>query len=265
VTARIECRDVAVDIDGHRILEDVSLQVRPGEWVCVLGPNGAGKTTLLHAIAGLVPIASGAISVGDQPLHARRGRARARLVALVPQVPIVPPGVHVLDYVMLGRTPHIALLASEGADDVAASWDALAALDLSDLAGRAVDSLSGGERQRALIGRALAQDAPIMLLDEPTTSLDIGHQQDVLDLVDRLRTGRGLTVLSTMHELTLAGQYADRLVLLRDSRVVAEGRPDDVLTTENLSRHYGARVTVIEGPHGRVVVPQRVSDLEEVR
>jgi iron complex transport system ATP-binding protein len=263
VSLRVECRDVVVDIDGHRLLDRVSLHVEPGEWLCVLGPNGAGKTTLLHAIAGLVP-ASGRIAVDREPLQARRGRARARLVALVPQVPIVPPGVHVLDYVLLGRTPHIALLAAEGASDVAACWDALKALDLVDLAGRPVGSLSGGERQRALIARALAQDAPIMLLDEPTTSLDIGHQQDVLDLVDRLRRDRGLTVLSTMHELTLAGQYADRLVLLRDARVVLEGHPDEVLTTENLSRHYGARVAVIDGPHGRVVVPQRVSDLEEV-
>jgi len=263
MSPRILCSNLLVDVDGHRLLDNVSLHVDAGEWVCILGPNGAGKTTLLHSIAGLVKT-RGRIEIDGRPFHSVHARDRARSVALVPQVPIVPPGVRVIDYVLLGRTPHIALLASAARGDVAAAWDALEALDLADLAGRAVDSLSGGERQRALIARALAQDAPIILLDEPTTSLDIGHQQDVLDLVDRLRHYRRLTVLSTMHELTLAGQYADRLVLVRDGRVVHEGVPDDVLTTENLARYYGARVVVVEGPHGRVVVPQRIPHMEEV-
>jgi iron complex transport system ATP-binding protein len=252
----ITCREVTVVAGTRRLVDQVCLDVAAGEWVTVLGPNGAGKTTLLHALAGLVP-ARGHIALAGTPLARMRGRERARLVALVPQVPIVPPGVPVLDYVLLGRTPHTALLASQGGADIAAAWDALDALDLAPFAGRSVDSLSGGERQRALIARALAQHAPIVLLDEPTTSLDIGHQQDVLDLVDALRRRRGLTVLSTMHELTLAGQYADRLVMLTDGRIVLDGLPDDVLTIENLSRYYGARVSVIDGPDGRVVVPER--------
>jgi iron complex transport system ATP-binding protein len=263
MSSHVLCEALSVDVDGHRLLDRVSLRVEPGEWVCVLGPNGAGKTTLLHAIAGLVP-STGEIDVDGRPLAGLHTRERAQLVALVPQVPIIPPGVHVLDYVLLGRTPHLSLFASESAADVGKCWDALDALGLIDLADRGVDTLSGGERQRAVIARALAQDAPIVLLDEPTTSLDIGHQQDVLDLVDRLRRERLLTVVSTMHELTLAGQYADRLVLLRDGRIERDGLPDDVLTTENLARFYGARVVVIDGPHGRIVVPQRAPDREEI-
>ena len=139
---------------------------------------------------------------------------------------------------------------------------ALETLALTDLAHRSVDSLSGGERQRVTIARALAQETPVLLLDEPTTSLDIGHQQEVLELVDLLRRTRELTVIATMHDLTLAGHYADRLLLLRDGRVVETGTADEVMTEENLLRYYGARVAVVDGPHGRVVVPYRLNERE---
>src|SRR5690606_39771859 len=157
-----------------------------------------------------------------RPAGRLRRRERARLVALVPQSPVVPEGITVADYVLLGRTPHLRPLGAEGPQDLAVVHDALALLDLVPVAGRSVSSLSGGERQRVLIARALAQGAPIVLLDEPTTALDVGHQQQVLELVDDLRRCRGLSVVSTMHDLTLAGQYADRLVLLDAGRVVVE-------------------------------------------
>jgi len=255
VTA-LTCEGVVVEIDDRRIVDGVSLTVQHGEWVCIVGPNGAGKTTLLRAVLGLAP-ARGRIDVLGRPLAALRPRDRARLVALVPQVPVVPPGMRVLDYVLLGRTPYLSLLGSARDVDVDRARASLRALDLLAFADRVVDSLSGGERQRVLVARAVAQDAPLVLLDEPTTSLDIGHQQDVLELVDRLRREHGLTVVSTMHDLTLAGQYADRLVLLRDGRVVEDGPPTSVITADNLARHYGARVTVVDGPHGIVIVPQR--------
>ncbi|GIU90951.1 MAG: cobalamin/Fe3+-siderophore ABC transporter ATP-binding protein [Acidimicrobiia bacterium] len=261
--AALRCTDVVVEVDGRRLLDGVSCSVEPGEWLGIIGPNGAGKTTLLRAIAGLVRF-GGEIEIGGRASSRLRARDRARLVALVPQSPVVPPGLAVLDYVLLGRTPHISFFASEGAADLDRAWDALGALDLRDLAGRAVESLSGGERQRVLVARALAQSAPVVLLDEPTTALDIGHQQDVLDLVDALRRERSLTVVSTMHDLTLAGQYPDRLSLLRDGAVVHEGAAHEVLTAGVLSRHYGARVAVVDGPHGPIVVPQRTL-LEEIR
>src|SRR5205823_13791288 len=173
----------------------------------------AGKTTLLRAIAGLAQ-ANGVVELAGQPVSALGTRERSLLVALVPQIPVVPPSMPVVDYVLLGRTPHIPLFGTEKPADVAAASAVLEQLDLRALAERRLDTLSGGELQRVMLARALAQAAPVLLLDEPTTALDVGHQQEVLDLVDDLRTTRRLTVVSTMHDLTLAGQYADRHVML---------------------------------------------------
>jgi iron complex transport system ATP-binding protein len=259
MTAAVRVDGLDVVVDGRALLAGVSLEVAPHEWLFVLGPNGAGKTTLLRALSGLQPAARGVIALDGRPLDALRHRERARLVAVVPQTPLVPPGMLVVDYVLLGRTPHVGLLAGTGRADVAAAYDALDALDLRGLAGRTVESLSGGERQRVIIARALTQEAPILLLDEPTTSLDIGHQQEVLDLVDGLRRTREMTVVTTMHDLTLAGQYADRVLLLRDGRVVEQGTAAEVMTEEKLSRYYGARVSLVDGPDGPVVVPRRRS------
>jgi iron complex transport system ATP-binding protein len=179
------------------------------------------------------------------------------MIALVPQAPVIPAGVTVADYVLLGRTPHIHPLGVEGARDLTAVHDALGHLELLAMADRVVATLSGGERQRVLIARALAQGAPIVLLDEPTTALDVGHQQQVLELVDDLRRQHGLSVLSTMHDLTLAGQYAERLVLLDAGRVVVEGPAGEVLTEENLARYYGAKVRIIHDGGQPVVLPFR--------
>jgi iron complex transport system ATP-binding protein len=254
----LTCRDVVVDLDGARIVDGVSLSVPGGEWLTIVGPNGAGKTTLLRAIAGLTAVTGeGDIEVDGTSLRTLHARARAQLIAFVPQSPVIPAGITVLDYVLLGRTPHISYLGTEGASDVEAAGEALELLDLVRFAPRELASLSGGELQRVLLARAIAQQAPVVLLDEPNTALDIGHQQDVLDVIDRLRHERDLTVVSTMHDLTLAGLYAHRLVLLSGGRVAAEGDPPTVLTEDNLERYYGARVRVIHEEGGLVVVPQR--------
>ncbi len=252
----IEVRGLRVTLDHAVILNGVDLTVAAGEWVTVIGPNGAGKSTLLSAVGGLLPFA-GTVAVSGTELARLPRRDRARRVATVRQSPVVPPGMTVLDYVLLGRTPYIAPLGRESAADLAAARDVLGRLDLTGLAGRELDTLSGGERQRAFLARALAQGAGVLLLDEPTTALDIGHQQDVLELVDQLRREGGLTVLATMHDLSTAGEYADRLVLLAGGRVVAAGRPADVLTAELLAEHYRVRVRVIPGDRGPLVVPVR--------
>jgi cobalamin transport system ATP-binding protein len=252
----LRARDVAVQLGGTPVLRGVSLEVPAGTWLTVVGPNGAGKSTLLRALAGLVA-ADGLVELGGEPATGLRRREWARRVAFVPQTPVVPPGMSVVSYVLLGRTPHLGPLGREGATDLAVVARNLEQLDLTAFAERPLETLSGGERQRAMVARALAQQAPVLLLDEPTTALDVGHQQEVLELVDRLRREHELTVVSTMHDLTLAGQYADRLLLLDHGEVVVTGSPEEVLTQENLARFYGARVRVLLDSGALVVVPLR--------
>jgi iron complex transport system ATP-binding protein len=253
----VEVVDLRVTLGGAPILHGVDLTVETGEWVTVIGPNGAGKSTLLRAVGGLLPV-SGTVALFGTPSARLHRRHRARVVATVAQSPVVPPGMAVFDYVLLGRTPYIPPLGRESATDLTAVAEVLDRLDLTGFAARPLATLSGGERQRVFLARALAQGATLLLLDEPTSALDIGHQQEVLELVDQLRRDHALTVLATMHDLSIAGEYADRMVLLDAGRVVATGPPDEVLTEELLATHYRARVRVIEGAHGPVVVPVRV-------
>lgn len=244
---------LGVTLLGRRVIDDVDLTVPSGSWVTLVGPNGAGKSTLLKAVTGAVEH-DGGIEFDGVSLDGMRSRERARMVAFVPQEPTRPDGMTVLDYVLLGRTPYVSYLGVESPGDVAVAEELLDTLELRELAERAVTSLSGGEFQRAVLARALAQQAPLLLLDEPTSSLDLGHAQQVLELVDALRVERGLTVVSALHDLTTAGQFADRLMLLVDGSVAAEGRVRDVLTEELISKHYSARVRVLHDPDGGVVV-----------
>ncbi|MFF5172697.1 ABC transporter ATP-binding protein [Micromonospora sp. NPDC000089] len=256
MSAAVEVRDLRVTLDRVPILTGIDLTVAAGEWVTVIGPNGAGKSTLLRAVGGLLPAGS-AISLFGTPLRALKPRERARVVATVAQSPAVPAGMSVLDYVLLGRTPYIPPLGRESAADMVAVHDVLDRLDLGAFHGRELATLSGGERQRVFLARALAQGATLLLLDEPTSALDIGHQQEVLELVDQLRREHGLTVLATMHDLSIAGGYADRLVLLADGRIAAAGPPAEVLTEHLLATHYHAKVQVIPTDHGPLIVPLR--------
>ncbi len=252
----LQLRRVEVDLDGRRIVDRVDLDLAAGEWVAVIGPNGAGKTTLLRSVAGLQRHGGGVV-IGGRRTSAMGERDRARVLALVPQDPVIPAGISVFDYVLLGRTPHLGRRLAVTLDDERIAIAVLQRLDLEHLAGRRLSELSGGERQRAVIGRGLAQEPTVLLLDEPTSSLDLGHQQEVLELVNDLRIERGLTVLMTMHDLNLAAQFADRLVLLSEGRVVADGEAGAVLDPAVLREHYGADVTLVDGPTGPIVVPVR--------
>jgi iron complex transport system ATP-binding protein len=253
----ITLEHVSIGYGDAPVVHDVSFRVPPGGWLTLIGPNGAGKTSVLRAVAGLVSH-DGCVAIGGARARDLAPREIARRVAVVPQEPEVPPGMTVSEYVLLGRTPHLSYLAREGARDRRVAGDVIERLQLGAFASRELGTLSGGERRRAVIGRALAQQAPILLLDEPTTALDVGRQQEVLDLVDELRRRDGLTVLAAMHDLTLAGQYADELVLLVDGQMVASGGADQVLTRSAIERHYGARVRVLPiMKAGRAVVPVR--------
>jgi iron complex transport system ATP-binding protein len=253
----IETRDLWVRFGPVAAVRGLTLRAQTGGWTALIGPNGAGKTSALRALAGLVAY-EGQVSLDGRDARRLGRRALARLVAFVPQKPETPPALTVAEYVLLGRTPHISYLGGEGRSDREAATRALQRLELEDFAQRPLGSLSGGELQRTVLARALAQEAPVLFLDEPTTSLDLGRQQLVLELVDALR-GDGLTVVTTMHDLTLAGQYAERLVLLDGGSVVAEGTAAEVLSAPNVAAHYGANVRVVEDEAGVFVLPLRRS------
>lgn len=252
----LHVHSVHVTLGGALVLRGVSLDLSAGEWLSLIGPNGAGKSTLLRTVAGLVAY-RGTIRLDGTELRALSRRAAARRVAFVPQTPLLPPEMTVAEYVLLGRTPHLGYFAVESERDRTAAAAALARLDLDRFATRRLGSLSGGEAQRSVLARALAQEVPLLLLDEPTTSLDVGRQQQVLELVEELREEQGLTVLSAMHDLTLAGQYAERLVMLAAGRVVASGTPAEVLTEQKIARFYQASVHVVRGADEFAVVPRR--------
>ncbi|TYB44860.1 ABC transporter ATP-binding protein [Actinomadura chibensis] len=249
----VEVNGLDVALGGRPVLKGVSLTVPAGSWTAIIGPNGAGKSTLLRAVLGLVP-SHGEITVAGSGLAGLKPRQRARLIAYAPQSPSVPAGMTVFDYTLLGRSPYIPHLGRESARDRAITAEVLDRLDLTRFASRPLEHLSGGERQRAVLARALAQQTRVLLLDEPTTALDIGHQQQVMELVDQLRLSDGLTVVTTIHDLTLAGQYADDLVLLSSGEVAAAGSPEEVLTREAIEEHFDARVYVVPGPAGRPIL-----------
>ncbi len=256
MTAAIRTRGLGVTIEGTTILAGVDVDVQAGDWLGVIGPNGAGKTTLLRCLAGGVAF-HGQVLLGGRDLRGLSTRQRAQTVAVVPQQPVFPEGMSVYDYVLLGRTPHISLFGFEGLVDKRVAGGLLDQLGLDVLARRPITTLSGGERQRAVIARALAQEPSVLLLDEPTAALDLGHQHEVLTLVDELRIARSLTVVSALHDLTLAGQYADRFLLLSGGAVVADGTAADVLTPELLERCYATPVTVVDHDGTLVIVPPR--------
>ena len=256
MNAALDVRELSVTLGRAPVVHGVSMTIQRGEWVGLIGPNGAGKTTLLRALAGLVSFSGHILFDGRAVLSGTR-RAIARHIALVPQHPQIPPELTVVEYVLLGRTPHIGYLSSEARSDRLAADHAIAQLALHPFASRRLGSLSGGELQRVVLARALAQEAPILLLDEPTSALDLGHQQQALELVDSLRRESELTVVSAMHDLSLAGQYADRLLLLDHGRVVAEGNAHEVLTEANINAYYSASVRVIHEDERVFVLPQR--------
>ena len=238
-------------------LSELTDRVGPGEWVGLIGPNGAGKTTLLRSIARLVRH-EGRVSISGEESSGMSRRRLAQLVAYVPQRPTLPPDMTVSDYVLLGRTPHIGYFSFERPGDRRVCAALLERLDLADFAQRQLATLSGGELQRLVIARALAQQAPVLLLDEPTSELDLGRRVDALELVDALRAERGLTVISALHDLTLAGQFAERLVLLAGGKIAATGSPLEVLEELSLGHHFGTNVRVLRTEGGDlVVVPQR--------
>lgn len=259
----LRTRDLRVAFDGTEVLRGIDLEVRRGEWLGLIGPNGSGKSTYLRALVGLLP-STGSVELGDGLTPGPTD------LSLMPQTPQLPPGMSVVEYVLLGRTAHLRWLQAESTQDRQVAISVLRRLGLASFAGRLVSSLSGGEAQRVVIARALAQRAPVLLLDEPTSALDVGHQVEVLELVDELRREDGLTVVAAMHDLGMAARYADRLLLIEHGRVAALGAPGTVLEPELLSRVYGhpihvhdldGQLVVLPAPRPGVAAPQTPVDL----
>jgi iron complex transport system ATP-binding protein len=249
---------LSVTLDGTRVLEGIDLTVAEGEWLALLGPNGAGKTTLVRALSGTVRH-TGTVRIGasSDAVSVRGPRERARRIAVVPQAPVIPPGITAFEYVLLGRTAHQGLRLSASLDDRRRSLAVLQRLDLERFAQRDVATLSGGERQRVVLARALVADAPVLVLDEPTAALDLGHQFEILELLAELQQERGLTVVTTLHDLGIAGQFGDRLAVLHEGRLVAHGSPAEVLTPEGIGRWWGVEADVEADETGRVGVSVR--------
>lgn len=230
------------------VLSDVSLTVDDGEFISIIGPNGSGKSTLLRCLGRLLRPASGTVSLGERAIWDFDPREFARRVAFVPQGPLAPPDLVVEELVWRGRFPHRSLFGRRLPHDTVAVQRAVELADVGSLRGRAIGTLSGGERQRAFIALALAQEPQLLLLDEPTTFLDVAHQLDLLALLTKLNAEQGLTVVAVMHDLTQAAMFSRRLVAVREGVVVSDGPPAKVLTARRMKEIFGANLRVTADP-----------------
>jgi len=252
----ITLSNIQFSYDGrdHKILDGLSLEITPGSVTAILGPNGAGKTTLLHLILGLLAPSEGTVLLAQRPRTRYARRDLGKLVGLVSQDEYIPFNFTVLEYVLLGRAPHLQLLQTPGAEDTAIAQEALAQIGLQDLQNRSIRSLSGGERQLVMVARALTQQPRILLLDEPTAHLDLSNKGRVLGLMRQLTTA-GVTVVFTTHEPELAASVAEFVVLMRHGETLAAGLAADVLTSAALSNTYGVAVEVIQVNGRSVILP----------
>lgn len=243
MTAQLECSKLGFFYQRHKIIEDISLNFGKGQFIGLIGPNGAGKSTLLKLLMGLVEPAEGEVLLKRQPLKGYTRRDIAQQISLVPQDVSIGYAFSVREIVAMGRNPHLGSFQPESERDIGLIQQALKKTDLLSMMDRRVDQLSGGERQRVFIARALAQETPILLMDEPTASLDLCHQLEILTLVRDLADA-GHLVIAAIHDLGLASRFCHRLILLSQGSVVADGAPDVVLTADNLKRYFSIEARV---------------------
>jgi iron complex transport system ATP-binding protein len=244
----LAAQSLTLSYGDRTIVDDMDLQVPPGRITAIVGPNGCGKSTLLRALARLMTPRSGQVILDGRELHGRPTKEIARTLGLLPQSPVAPEGIAVADLVGRGRHPHQKLLARWSQHDYDVVAQSLEATGTADLADRSVDELSGGQRQRVWIAMALAQETDILLLDEPTTFLDVAHQVEVLDLLTDLNRNRGTTIVMVLHDMNLAARYADHMFALRDGRLVADGTPQQVMTSELIREVFELDALVIPDP-----------------
>jgi iron complex transport system ATP-binding protein len=255
--SQVELHELSVSVGKKVLVSNISLEIMAGTWCTIVGPNGAGKTTLVEAVAGLRTLSHGSVSIGGTLLSAMNERERAQTVALVPQHPVVPDGMTVFDYVALGRTAYHGLFRPPSAHDRSVITSVIERMSLGEFRDRDGATLSGGERQRMVLARAFAQSTMVIVLDEPITGLDMRHQMELLELLKSEVADCGLTVIATLHDLTLAGQFADRLVLLDHGEVVIDGPAGVVVRSDELATRYGMNLRVVDVDGSDVVVPVR--------
>jgi iron complex transport system ATP-binding protein len=241
-------RGLSLAYDQRTVVRDVDLAIPAGAVTVIVGANGCGKSTLLRGLGRILKPTAGSVELGGQDVQRMRPREVAAVLGLLPQQPVAPEGITVADLVGRGRHPHQGAFRRWSAADADAVATALALTDTQELAGRRVEELSGGQRQRVWVALMLAQDPSIMLLDEPTTYLDIAHQVDVLELLAELNEERGTTVVMVLHELNLAARYADHLVVMAEGRVLREGAPADVLDVDCVREAFGLVAQVVPDP-----------------
>lgn len=240
----LEIKNLSLNFETEPVLKNMNFSAKPGEILGIIGPNGAGKTTLLRAIAGVIPIKSGTLELDGEDLMKKSIIERAKLIASVPQASTLPASFSVLDMVMLGRTPYLNWLGQTSSLDEEISYTALQQTQSLDLAERKLGELSAGEQQRVLLARALAQSTPVLLMDEPTTHLDLRFQIELLDLVKQLTLQKSITTIIVLHDLNLASRYADEMILLEQGQIAAFGKPQKVLIDSVLSRVYQIPIVV---------------------
>ncbi|MGL5853180.1 MAG: ABC transporter ATP-binding protein [Phycicoccus sp.] len=245
---RLRADGLSLGYDDVEVVRDLSLSIPTGRITGVVGPNACGKSTVLRALARLLPVRGGRVVLDGEDIHRLPTREVARRLGMLPQTAIAPDGITVTDLVARGRYPHQSWFRQWSADDERAVAGALVATGIADLADRPVDSLSGGQRQRAWIAMALAQQTDILLLDEPTTFLDLAHQMEVLDLLESLNESDGRTIVMVLHDLNHAARYAHHLVALRGGQVVAQGDPAEVVTEKLVRDVLGLAVRVVPDP-----------------
>ncbi len=253
--SELRAAGVSISSDHVTLVNEVTAVFPSGRWTTIVGPNGAGKTTLVEALAGVRSVTRGTIFLNDIALSSLSERERARNIAFVPQHPVIPFGMSVRDYVALGRTPHHSLFGPPTSADEEVVVDVLVRLDLLGLSSRAMHSLSGGERQRAVLGRALAQGTKIIILDEPTTGLDVRHQFEVLELLRREVDHGVVTIIATLHDLTLAGQFAQDVVLMDHGEVLLSGPAKEVIRSPQLAESYEMTLRVVDVDGSDVIIP----------
>ncbi|MGV9984401.1 ABC transporter ATP-binding protein [Streptomyces olivaceus] len=246
---RLAARGVTVGYGARPVIDGLDVSVPSGVITTIVGPNGCGKSTLLRTLSRLLKPTGGTVVLDGEDIGTLRTRDVAKKLGLLPQAPVAPDGLTVSDLVARGRHPHQSWLRQWSSDDADVVRRALAMTGVADLADRPVDSLSGGQRQRVWISMTLAQGTDLLLLDEPTTYLDLAHAVDVLDLVDDLHES-GRTVVMVLHDLNLATRYSDHLVVMRDGAVLAQGHPREVVTADLLHEAFGLRARVIDDPVG---------------